>query len=108
MITRGMTRFSIYRFFNASGLAPGAGAKLNDKVVRALLLEPDFPPAKWQQQVQNLRNCWPNCKLHFFGQLHEITSAIFACKSLIYIGFSRAWISVNQRFSGQNLRQGAT
>ena len=65
MITRGMTRFSIYRFFNASGLAPGAGAKLNDKVVRALLLEPYFPPAKWQQQVQNLRNYWENCNLQF-------------------------------------------
>ena len=66
----------------------------------------NFSRAQWQLWVQNLRNCWPNCNLQFlFNYTKYYTSAIFACKSLIYNVLWRAWISVNQGFAGQNFGQ---
>ena len=49
--------------------------------------------------MQNLRNCWENCKLQFsFNYTKYYTFAVFACNPLIYMGFWGARLSVNQGF----------
>ena len=59
--------------------------------------------------MQNQRNWWENCNLQFsFNYTKYYTSAILSYKSLNYICFWRAWISVNQGFCGQNLNLRAT
>ena len=81
--------------------------KLFQKQARLPTQPSNFWPDKWQRRVQNLRNYWENCNLQFsFNYTKYYTFDIFVYKSLIYNGFWRAWISVNQRFCGQNLGQG--
>lgn len=59
--------------------------------------------------MQNVLRCWKNCNLQFFlvNYMKYYTLAIFRYKLLIYISFSRAWISVNQGFFGEKTQVNA-